>query len=106
MVCVINQETIARTTTCHHIPQCPSAMAPDWDAARTMVAHPEQGWSLLCNGVVLFDDTGGLLPNGNIVGPRACRYEGARSGAVPNPCAGAAPPDLDPMTTRQHLPLT
>ena len=26
-----------------------------------MVAcHPEQGWSLLCNGVVLFDDAGVL----------------------------------------------
>jgi hypothetical protein len=28
------------------------------------VGHPEQGWSLLCNGVVLFDDAGTLLPDG------------------------------------------
>ena len=32
-------------------------------------AHPEQGWSLLCNGVVVFDDAGELLPDGTAVGP-------------------------------------
>jgi hypothetical protein len=26
-----------------------------------VASHPEQGWSLLCNGVVLFDDAGVLL---------------------------------------------
>jgi hypothetical protein len=31
--------------------------------------HPEQGWSLLCNGIVLFDDTGLLLPDGRAVVP-------------------------------------
>jgi hypothetical protein len=31
--------------------------------------HPEQGWSLLCNGIVLFDDTGQLLPDGRVVVP-------------------------------------
>jgi hypothetical protein len=36
----------------------------DRDAAHVVAAHPEQGWSLLCNGVVLFDDFGDLLPNG------------------------------------------
>ena len=30
-------------------------------------SHPEQGWSLLCNGVVLFDDDGELLPDGSAV---------------------------------------
>jgi hypothetical protein len=35
-----------------------------------MVAfHPEQGWSLLCNGVILFDDSGELLPDGRAVSP-------------------------------------
>jgi hypothetical protein len=33
------------------------------------VSHPEQGWSLLCNGVVLFDDAGALLPSGREVAP-------------------------------------
>ena len=27
-------------------------------------ARPEQGWSLLCNGVIAFDDGGDLLPDG------------------------------------------
>jgi len=37
--------------------------------------HPEQGWVLLCNGVVVFDDTGELLPDGRTVAPHrpACR---------------------------------
>lgn len=30
--------------------------------------HPEQGWTLLCNGVIVFDDTGELLPDGRAVG--------------------------------------
>jgi hypothetical protein len=33
-------------------------------AARALARHPEQGWSLLCNGIVLFDDAGALLPGG------------------------------------------
>ena len=52
---------------CEHRPQCPSAGAPDHDAARVVAAHPEQGWSLLCNGVVLFDDLGELLPDGRVL---------------------------------------
>ena len=47
---------------CKHQPRCPDALAPDRTAARVTVNHPEQGWSLLCNGVVLFDDAGVLLP--------------------------------------------
>ncbi|MGO9221576.1 MAG: DUF5999 family protein [Streptosporangiaceae bacterium] len=54
---------------CHHVPRCPAATAPDHDAARTITTHPEQGWSLLCNGVVLFDDYGELLPDGRAVSP-------------------------------------
>ncbi len=34
-----------------------------------MTSHPEQGWSLLCNGVVVFDDTGALLPDGRSIPP-------------------------------------
>jgi hypothetical protein len=30
---------------------------------------PEQGWNLLCNAVVVFDDTGELLPDGRVVAP-------------------------------------
>jgi Family of unknown function (DUF5999) len=61
----------ARPTVCPHLPRCPAATAPDRDAAHTVAAHPEQGWSLLCNGVVLFEDTGELLPGGRALPPRA-----------------------------------
>jgi Family of unknown function (DUF5999) len=54
---------------CGHQPACPGADALDREAAHTVAAHPEQGWSLLCNGVVLFDDTGELLPDGRVVAP-------------------------------------
>ncbi len=54
---------------CQHQPPCPSADAVDRDAARTVTSHPEQGWTLLCNGVVMFDDTGELLPDGQQVAP-------------------------------------
>ena len=54
---------------CNHIPLCPAADAPDREAAHTVAAHPEQGWSLLCNAVVIFEDTGELLPDGRVVDP-------------------------------------
>jgi hypothetical protein len=34
-----------------------------------VACHPEQGWSLLCNGVVLFDDTGVLVLAAPVTGP-------------------------------------
>jgi hypothetical protein len=54
---------------CQHQPPCPSAEAFDREAARVVAAHAEQGWSLPCNGVILFDDTGELLPDGRIIPP-------------------------------------
>ncbi|MFF5781865.1 DUF5999 family protein [Streptomyces virginiae] len=54
---------------CTHRPSCPSSTAPDWDAARSVASHPEQGWSLLCNGTLIFEDTGALTPDGAIVSP-------------------------------------
>jgi hypothetical protein len=55
---------------CKHQPECPPAEASDRDAARLIAAHPEQGWVLLCNGVVRFDDGGELLPDGRVVAAR------------------------------------
>jgi hypothetical protein len=55
---------------CPHQPTCPSVEAPDRDAAHVLTSHPEQGWSLLCNGIVLFDDNGEILPDGRAVAPR------------------------------------
>jgi hypothetical protein len=54
---------------CQHRPECPSADSPDREAAAVVATHPEQGWSLLCNGVLLFEDTGELLPDGKVIGP-------------------------------------
>ncbi|HEU5388404.1 MAG TPA: DUF5999 family protein [Streptosporangiaceae bacterium] len=53
---------LPRDRECRHRPRCPDALAPDRSAARSVASHPEQGWTLLCNGVVLFDDGGELLP--------------------------------------------
>jgi len=54
---------------CDHRPTCPSSASLDREAAHVTRAHPDQGWSLLCNGVVLFEDTGLLLPDGSVVPP-------------------------------------
>ncbi len=54
---------------CQHQPPCPTAQSTDRESARLMAHHPEQGWSLLCNGVLLFEDTGELLPDGQIIAP-------------------------------------
>lgn len=59
---------------CDHTPICPAADDPDHDAARVISAHPEQGWSLLCNHVIVFDDTGELLPNRASVAPHRPVY--------------------------------
>jgi hypothetical protein len=37
---------------CPHRPPCPPPDRSDRDAAHTIAFHPEQGWSLLCNGAV------------------------------------------------------
>lgn len=54
---------------CQHKSPCPSADAVDRDAARTVATFREQGWSLLCNGVIVFDDTGEILPDGTMIEP-------------------------------------
>jgi len=58
-----------RCGMCPHQPPCPPAERPDRDAAHIVAFHPEQGWSLLCNGVILFDDAGEILPDGRVVPP-------------------------------------
>ena len=68
-----------RPQMCPHTPQCPQFSESDREAAHTVAAHPEQGWSLLCNGVIVFDDTGELLPDGRCIDP-----------ARPEPCHAAA----------------
>jgi len=57
---------------CRHLPPCPSATDHDRTAAHVAIAHAEQGWCLLCNGVVLFEDGGVLLPDGHVLSPADC----------------------------------
>jgi hypothetical protein len=52
---------------CSHVSPCPDSTSDLRDLAAVVSSHPEQGWSLLCNGVVLFDDDGELLPDGRVV---------------------------------------
>ena len=68
---------------CPHTPRCPDPTGPDREAARTVVSHPEQGWSLLCNGIVVFEDTGELLPGGDTVPPHRPTDVSANSDIVP-----------------------
>jgi hypothetical protein len=58
---------------CTHEPVCPDADAQGRLMARVCAARPEQGWSLLCNGVLMFDDGGALLPDGGTVQATADR---------------------------------
>jgi hypothetical protein len=71
-------------TMCAHESQCPSAGDTACAAARVIASHPEQGWSLLCNGIVFFDDGGLILPDGRAAAPhtRPCT-SGARLGKKP-----------------------
>jgi Family of unknown function (DUF5999) len=55
------QRVTSRAATCRHDPPCPAATQPGRLTAVIIAAHPEQGWHLLCNGIVVFDDSGYLL---------------------------------------------
>ncbi|MFI5910516.1 DUF5999 family protein [Dactylosporangium sp. NPDC051541] len=68
---------------CQHLPLCPTAEDTDREAARVAASHPEQGWSLLCNGVIVFEDTGELLPDCSVIEPHR--------GYAPHTLVGAAP---------------
>jgi hypothetical protein len=64
---------------CAHEPHCPGAYDVDHGAARVVSRHSEQGWSLLCNGVILFDDTGEILPDGHCMNARRADLTAAAS---------------------------
>jgi hypothetical protein len=54
---------------CEHKPPCPGAEQVDREAAKTVATFREQGWGLLCNGVIVFEDTGEILPDGTTIEP-------------------------------------
>jgi len=89
---------------CPHLPACPSADRPDRAAARTVAFHPEQGWSLLCNGVIVFDDLGEILPRRP--GHSSSAVHGASPasrGSMTDAAAGACP-DLDAVKGSALVP--
>ena len=49
---------------CTHTPHCPKVEDRCCWTAHTVADHNEQGWSRLCNGVILFDDGFFLAPDG------------------------------------------
>ncbi|MFF8432840.1 DUF5999 family protein [Streptomyces bacillaris] len=61
------------------MPRCPSADSPDRVAARVVGRDDGVGSTWLCNGVVLFEDTGGLLPGGEVIEPHRLAYTGPAS---------------------------
>jgi len=82
---------------CTHDPACPAADAIDWWAARNITAHPSQGWTLLCNGTLVFDDRGALLPDGRVAAISAAPRPGSAPPARPEnvlPSGGHRPPAL------------
>ena len=61
---------------CSHRAPCLPAARRDRDAARTVARHPEQGWGVLCNGVIASGDTGEILPGGRVIpSPRTAARE-------------------------------
>ncbi len=56
---------------CEHQPCCPPADSTEACTAHVRSDHHEQGWCLLCNGVIVFDDGAAILPNGSVVAARA-----------------------------------
>ncbi|MFF8863017.1 DUF5999 family protein [Streptomyces sp. NPDC015139] len=59
---------------CSHPTPLSSSSAPAH--RHPVAAHPEQGWTLLCDGSIVFDDSGELHPDGSVV-PR-CRVPAQR----------------------------
>jgi len=65
-------------------------MAPDHASARVIARQEDIGWSLLCNTVIVFDDTGEILPNGTTVRPNRPAPPSRRVRAHSQPVAAAA----------------
>ncbi|WP_228040009.1 DUF5999 family protein [Streptomyces chromofuscus] len=55
---------------CGHSVACPPARARDCETAKIRVHRPKIECSELCNGVLILEGTGYLLPSGDVVGLR------------------------------------
>jgi len=51
---------------CAHVPPCANANDARCCTAHILADHQDQGWSLLCNGLILFDDGYCLRPDGQV----------------------------------------
>ncbi|MFB7481160.1 DUF5999 family protein [Streptomyces anulatus] len=60
-----------------HTPPCPPADGPDHEGAKVVARDNGVGFSRLCNGVLLFEDTGGLQPDGQIIEPDSASLTGS-----------------------------
>jgi hypothetical protein len=49
----------------------------DREHARVVGRDYLLGWALLCNGTIVFDDTGSLLPDGQVIAPHRPMFAGA-----------------------------
>ncbi|MEU0382260.1 DUF5999 family protein [Streptomyces cyaneofuscatus] len=54
---------------CPHTPPCPPADQPDGEGAKVVDRDSGVGFARLCNGITMFEDTGGLRPDGKIIAP-------------------------------------
>ncbi|MEU9337931.1 DUF5999 family protein [Streptomyces sp. NPDC048290] len=54
---------------CEHRDPCPAADSEDCQAAKIRDHFPAAGYTALCNGLILFEDGGYLLPDGRTGGP-------------------------------------
>jgi hypothetical protein len=54
---------------CAYNPECPAPDVREAFRPHVIAPHPEQGWCLLCDGAILFDDGGVILPDGSIREP-------------------------------------
>jgi len=57
--------TEGKRAMCHHTPACPDVRTADACRAHVVADHSEQGWTRLCNGIILFDDGHYLTPDGH-----------------------------------------
>ena len=111
LLMLLKPALLAKDRFCSHEPRCPNALAPDRTAAFPVARRLEQGWSLLCNGVVLFDDDGQPLPYGRAISPaptcttqnlprRAAELAAAQSGT-----GAAAPGGCDALVAGGVMPI-
>ncbi len=82
MVTTAQRTSAVPMPRCAHQPPCPPATDTGRLAAIAIAPHPEQGWSLLCNGVIVFEDTGAIA-DGKIILPRRAAASPHMAGTGP-----------------------